>query len=293
MSCEDHGRVFSERRPRLVGIAYRVLGTLTDAEDAVQETWLRWERTELGGIDNVDAYLVRAVTNTSLNRLRSARTERERYVGPWLPEPVVTEAGPEGRAELDESVSLAMLVVLETLSPLERVAFVLHEVFGYRPDEVAVILDRSPAAVRQLTHRAREHVRARRPRFAEDAAARRRATEAFLTACTNGSVEALLAVLAPEVTLWTDGGAKVAAARRPLQGADVVARFLVGILRQAPSNLQVAVLELNGAPGFVASTDDIPIVAGVLESEHGLVGEIRLVRNPDKLRWLSSGTQMR
>lgn len=293
MSCEDHERVFVERRPRLLGIAYHILGTLTDAEDAVQETWLRWEHTELAGIDDVDAYLVRAVTNTSLNRLRSVRAERERYVGPWLPEPVVTEAGPEGRAELDDAVSLAMLVVLEALSPLERAAFVLHEVFGYRHDEAAVILDRSPAAVRQLTHRARQHVRARRPRFVEDPTARRRATEAFLAACTNGSVEALLAALAPEVTLWSDGGGKVSAARRPLQGADAVSRFVAGILRQAPSNLRVTVLELNGGPGFVASSNDSPIVAGVIESEHGLVRELRLVRNPDKLSWLTSSAQIR
>lgn len=289
MSCGDHERLFAERRSRLLGIAYRMLGSLADAEDAVQDTWSRWQRAGLDTVDNVDGYLTRAVTNTALNRLRAAQAERAIYDGPWLPEPVVTEPGPEEHAELVDALSMAMLVVLETLSPLERAAFVLHDVFGYAHDEVAAILDRSPAAVRQLVHRAREHVQARRPRFGDDAADQQRATEAFLAACRGGRLEPLLELLAPDVALWTDGGGKVAAARRPIHGADAVARFVHRIVGQAPPRMEVAVVQLNGRPGFIASVDGIPIVAGQVETDGGLVRELRLVANPDKLRSLAAG----
>jgi len=291
VSCADHQRLFAEHRSRLLGIAYRMLGSLADAEDTVQDTWTRWERAELDRVGNIDAYLTRAVANTALNRLRAARVERERYEGPWLPEPVVTEPGPEERAEMDDAVSLAMLVVLETLSPLERAAFVLHDVFGYSHDDVAGIVDRSPAAVRQLVHRAREHVRSRRPRFAGSGAERRRATEAFLTACRSGAVEPLLALLAPDVALWTDGGGKVPAARRPIHGPAAVARFLLGVVDRAPAQLEVTLVDLNGAPGFVATAAGRAVVAGQVETAGGLVSEVRLVANPDKLRLLDTGTR--
>ena len=283
MSTTAGAAMFEERRDLLLGIAYRMLGTMADAEDAVQDAWTGWSRVEPEAIANVDAYLVRAVTNASLNRLRSARARRESYVGPWLPEPVLTEPSPEDRTELADSVSMALLVVLDTLSPLERAVFVLHDVFGYGFDEIADMLDRSPAAVRQVASRARRHVHARRPRYPTERSARERATRAFLDACRSGSVDRLLAVLAPDVVLTADGGGKASAAGRPLAGADQVARFLVSAVRQGPPDAVATVEDVNGGPGLVVRADGAPVVVGVLEVDGDRVSEVRFVRNPDKL----------
>ncbi|MDP8938273.1 MAG: RNA polymerase sigma-70 factor [Actinomycetota bacterium] len=279
----DRTAMFEDRRGMLLGMAYRMLGTMADAEDAVQDVWGRWSRVDPESIENVDAYLVRAVTNASLNRLRSARARREGYVGPWLPEPVLTEPSPEERAELADSVSMALLVVLETLSPLERAVFVLHDVFGFTHEEVAGMLDRSPAAVRQLATRARAHVHARRPRYPSERSARERTTRAFLDACRSGSVDRLLAVLSPDVVLTTDGGGKATAAGRPLSGAERVARFLLGAVRQAPLDAVATVEDVNGGPGLVVRSGGSPVLVGVVELEGDRVREIRFVRNPDKL----------
>ena len=279
----DRATMFEERRSLLLGIAYRMLGTMTDAEDAVQDVWGSWSRVAPEAIENVDAYLVRAVTNASLNRLRSARALRESYVGPWLPEPVLTEPSPEERAELADSVSMALLVVLETLSPLERAVFVLHDVFGFPHEEMARMLDRSPGAVRQLASRARAHVKAGRPRYPSERSARERATRAFLDACRSGSVDRLVAVLSPDVVLTADGGGRATAAGRPVSGAERVARFLAGAVRQAPPGAVATVEDVNGGPGLVVRSDGSAVLVGVVEVEGDRVREIRFVRNPEKL----------
>jgi RNA polymerase sigma-70 factor (ECF subfamily) len=228
----------------------------------------------------------------------SARARRESYVGPWLPEPLLTgsspvaaapqEAQPEDAAELGEQVSLALLVVLETLSPAERAVFVLREVFGVSSAEVAAALNRSESAVRQMAHRAREHVHARQPRFDTDPREQRRVTERFLAAAVNGDVESLLAAMAPGVVLIADGGGKVTAARRPIVGADKVARFLAAVGPQGVDlpGLRVEVAEINGAPAVVAWTDEGPFMALQLVLVDGLVEQVLYVANPDKLAGL-------
>ena len=237
MECtppDTRDAVFTAHRARLVGVAYRLLGSVGDAEDVVQEAWLRWARVDTATVADPLAFLVRTVSRLALDRLRRIAARRETYVGPWLPEPVLTGGpdDPAAEAERASSVSMAMLVVLETLTPLERTVFVLHEAFAYSYAEIAEIVDRSPAAVRQLAHRAREHVAARRPRFAADPAVRRTATERFLRASLEGDLAALLELLAPDATLWADGGGKAKAPLRPIHGADKIARFFVGDQRR-------------------------------------------------------------
>jgi RNA polymerase sigma-70 factor (ECF subfamily) len=276
--------VFQEQRPVLFGIAYRMLASVADAEDILQDAWLTWSSVDVDSVGQPRAYLARTVTNLSINRLKSATAQRESYAGPWLPEPVVTPDDAEGQAEKAEAVSLAMLVVLETLSPLERAVFVLKDVFGFTFAEIAGILGRSEASVRQVGHRARSHVRARRPRYDAPAETRRRVTDEFLAACLGGDLNQMMKLLAPEVIAWTDGGGKIRAALRPLRGADNVARWILGTLRRqlpAPGARPVLV---NGDPGLLVTSAGIPdnIVAVDL-SHDGRIEAIRLIRNPDKL----------
>ncbi|MFD0329529.1 RNA polymerase sigma-70 factor [Streptacidiphilus monticola] len=251
---------FEEHRPVLFGIAYRMLGSVADAEDILQDAWLKWSAVDVDQVAQPRAYLARTVSNLSLNRLRSAAVQRESYVGPWLPEPLVT--APEdtaGDVEQAESVSLAMMVVLETLSPLERAVFVLKEVFGFSFGEIAEMLDRSEAAVRQVGSRARNHVQARRPRYDAPADTRRRVTEEFLAACMGGDLNQVMALLAPEVTAWTDGGGKIRAALRPLSGADKVARWILGVLQQPlPEPVEVHPILVNGNPGVLVTAAGSP-----------------------------------
>ena len=287
---------FTANRPRLVGVAYRMLGSVGDAEDVVQEAWLRWARVDPSTVDDPTAFLVRTVSRLALDRMRRVAARRETYVGPWLPEPVLTartDAGvedPAAEAERAASLSMAMLVVLETLSPLERTVFVLHEAFAYPYTEIADILDRSPAAVRQLAHRAREHVAARRPRFAPDPGLRRDATERFLRASVQGDLAALLELLAPDAVLWADGGGKVRAPRRPIQGADKIARFFVGIGDDAvPSGSTVEIVEVNGGPAAVLmGPSGAEAVLQLDLDDDGRVTDIRMVGNPDKLAGLAT-----
>jgi RNA polymerase sigma-70 factor (TIGR02957 family) len=289
---------FDRHRRLLFSVAYQMLGSVADAEDVVQDAWLRWSAADRGDVVDERAYLVRIVSRLALDRLDSARARRESYVGPWLPEPLLTgrapvasapqAADPEDAAELGEQVSLALLVVLETLSPAERAVFVLREAFGMSTAEVAAALGRSEAAVRQMTHRAREHVQARQPRFDTDRAAQREVTERFLAAAVGGDVETLLAAMAPGVVLIADGGGKVTAARRPIVGADKVARFLAAVGPQGAHlpGLRVEVSELNGAPAVVAWTDEGPFMALQLVLADGLVEQVLYVANPDKLAGL-------
>ncbi len=276
--------VFEEHRRTLFGIAYRMLGSVADAEDIVQEAWLRWSAVRTD-VDDPRAYLARTVTNLALNHLSKASVQREQYVGPWLPEPLVTEPDRTSDVEQAESVSLAMLVVMETLSPLERAVFVLKEVFGFPYAEIARALDRSEASVRQVGHRARSHVQARRPRYAS-ADEVREVTERFLEASVGGDLNRMLELLAPDVTAWTDGGGKVQAARRPLHGPDHVARWLLGVLNRLEGELSVRFADVNGRPGIVMLIDGKPDAVGVLEVVDGRISELRLVRNPDKLHGL-------
>ncbi|MFD2090254.1 RNA polymerase sigma factor SigJ [Blastococcus deserti] len=291
--------VFDRHRRLLFTVAYQMLGSVADAEDTVQDAWLRWSAADRTGVADPRTYLVQITTRLALDRLRSARTRRETYVGPWLPEPLLTGAGPVASAppepdpdecaELGEQVSLALLVVLETLSPAERAVFVLREVFGLPVAEVAAALGRSEAAVRQLAHRARSHVDARRPRFDTDRQAQQEVTERFFAACAGGDVEALLAVLAPDVVLISDGGGKARAALRPIVGAEKVARFAAAIAAQGAAipDLRIEIVEVNGCPGIVARVDGAPFVAVSLVVADGIVQQVLVVRNPDKLTGLA------
>ncbi|HUL27904.1 MAG TPA: RNA polymerase sigma-70 factor [Streptosporangiaceae bacterium] len=288
-------QVFEANRELLFAVAYRMLGTVADAEDAVQDAWLRWSAAPRCDIAEPRAYLARTVTNIALNRLRSARARREAYVGSWLPEPLLT-SGPDAadRAELAESVSLAMLVVLESLTPEERAVFVLHEVFGFPHAEIAAAIGRSDASVRQLMHRAREHVQARRPRFDVDAGQQREVTQRFLAAAAGGDIDQLMAVLAPDVTLIPDGGGKAQAPRRPITGAAKVARFLAAISGRPymgidPSDMTLELAEINGALGALITAGGKPITAVTTVVAGGQITAIQLVTNPDKLRGITAG----
>jgi RNA polymerase sigma-70 factor (TIGR02957 family) len=290
--------VFEEHRGLLFGVAYRMLGTAADAEDVVQDAWLRWSGADRTGVSDPRAYLVRIATNLALDRLRSAWAQRESYVGPWLPEPMLTTSDAAEDVEMAESVSMAMLVVLETLTPLERAVFVLREVFGFSYGEIARALDRSEASVRQLAHRSREHVQARRPRFEPSREQRRLATQRFLDATLGGDINALMEVLAPDVTLWTDGGGKVRAALRTIEGADKVARWLhaaVGRPYQGvdPADMTLETAELNGVPGLVLRGPAGPLSAFTVEVDGaGQVTAIHAVVNPDKLRAVAEGREL-
>jgi len=281
---------FQEHRPELFGIAYRMLGSVADAEDILQDAWLRWSSVDANRVRQPRAYLARTVTNLSLNKLQSAAVRRETYVGPWLPEPLVTaEEDAAHEAEQNEAVSLAMLVVLETLSPLERAVFILKEVFGFSYGEIAGMLDRNETAVRQVGTRARSHVQARRPRYDAPADTRRRVTDEFLAACLGGDISHVMELLAPDVTAWTDGGGKVRAALRPLHGADKVARWILGVLAGQPPGVRVSPVLVNGEPGLVVTAaGSLDTVVAVDLNAGGQIGAIRLIRNPDKLRHITT-----
>jgi RNA polymerase sigma-70 factor (TIGR02957 family) len=272
---------FVVHRGLLFTVAYEMLGSTADAEDVLQESWLRWSEAKQDEVRDPRAYLVRIVTRQSLNRLRTLQRQRESYVGPWLPEPLVTTPDVLEDVELAESVSFAMLLVLETLSPLERAAFVLREVFGFEYDEIADATDRSPAAVRQLVARARNHVQARRPRF-ERPAEVEEITARFLLAAQSGEIQQLLDVLAPDVVLLSDGGGKKQAALHPLHGADKVARWLLGVMRKTPVG-EARWVVANGQVAVLLYVDGELDSVGTLYSAEGKVTEIYLVRNPDKL----------
>ncbi|MGP3971784.1 RNA polymerase sigma-70 factor [Streptomyces sp. 6N223] len=280
-------RAFEEHRGRLFGIAYRMLGSVADAEDVVQDAWLKWSQAaqaaQAGEIAHPGAYLARTVTNLSLSRLSSAAVQRERYVGPWLPEPLVSAPDVAEEVEQAESVSLAMLVVLESLSPLERAVFVLREVFGYAYPEIAEALGRSEPAVRQLAHRARSHVAARRPRFDTSAEEQRRVTEEFLAACVGGDMGRMLELLAPDVVLWADGGGKAQAALRPVRGADKVARWALGVTSRLV-DVGMWRASVNGRPGMVLTLGGRLDTVASVEVVDGRIAAIHFVRNPDKLR---------
>ncbi|MFE6096114.1 RNA polymerase sigma-70 factor [Streptomyces massasporeus] len=293
MTTETATDVFEAHRPVLLGVAYRMLGRVADAEDVVQEAWLRWSGAAREDVREPRGYLVRITTRLAIDRLRQIKARGETYVGPWLPEPYVTDFGatvPDTaeRAVLADSVSVAVLVVLESLSPLERAVFVLREAFAFPYADIAAMLDRGEPAVRQLAGRARKHVEERRPRYEVDPAQRRDLTERFLAAAADGDLEGLMALLAPEVRLVGDSGGKSQAPLRVLQTADKVGRFLVGVAQKSLPGLSVRFLELNGGPAVLILSGGEPDSVVQLDVADGSVQSVYIVRNPDKLRSLAA-----
>ncbi|MFD5121470.1 RNA polymerase sigma-70 factor [Streptomyces sp. NPDC058385] len=292
MATDTVTEVFEEHRPVLMGVAYRMLGRVADAEDVVQDAWLRWAQADRDEVREPRAYLVRVATRLAIDRLRQAQVRREAYVGPWLPEPLVTDFGPTApdtaeAAVLAESVSLAVLVVLESLSPLERAVFVLREAFGFPFAEIATTLDRSESAVRQLAGRARKHVDERRPRFDVDPVEQRDLTERFLAAATGGDLEGLMTLLAPDARLVGDSGGKSKAPLRVIESADKVGRFLLGVAKGGAAELTFRILELNAGPAVLVLVDGKPDSVFQVDVADGRVQCVYIVRNPDKLASLA------
>ncbi len=281
---------FITHRSLLFTVAYEMLGSAADAEDVVQETWLRWVQVDQAEIDAPRAYLVRMVTRQALNRIRSVSRRREEYVGEWLPEPVVTSPDVADDFELAENVSIAMLTVLETLGPVERAVFVLREVFETPYEEIAAAVDKTPTAVRQIARRSRDHVAARRPRMQVDRAEQLAVVERFMTAIATGDVQGLLDVLAPDVVAIADGGGIVPAARRPIVGADKLAALLP-VLANTPGFVATTVW-LNGMPGVRVDVD-IATTAMSLVIEDGRITRIYAINNPRKLSGLETVTDLR
>ncbi|MDQ0894965.1 RNA polymerase sigma-70 factor [Agromyces ramosus] len=284
---------FVTHRSLLFTVAYEMLGSAADAEDVLQESWLRWADAAQEQVRDPRAYLVRIVTRQALNHLRTVSRRRESYVGEWLPEPLLTMPDVADDVELAESVSIAMLTVLETLGPTERAVFVLREVFDVPYDEIAVAVDKSPAAVRQIAHRAKDHVAARRPRMEVERSEHAEAVERFVAALNTGDVQGLMDVLAPDVVSVADGGGKVrGAALRPIIGADRIARYLVGGLAKYPGRYFAAPAWVNGQPGIRVELDGR--MAGVvsLSVEHGRITRIYSMANPEKLGWMGAAAEL-
>ncbi len=280
---------FAAERGRLVGVAYRVTGSRTEAEDVVQDAWLRWQRTDQAAVACPAAWLTTVTSRLALDRLTSARSRREAYVGPWLPEPVATDPGPADRAELAESLSIGFLAVLERLGPVERVVFLLADVFSVPFDEIAEVVDRSPAACRQVASRARRRVQQDRPRFHPTDAEARRVTEAFLGAVGAGDIDGVTALLAPDVVTTSDGGPDHHAARRPVVGPDRVARFLVNLARRAlRPGVTLSPADLNGQPGLIVEEDGRTVLALACSVVDGRVDRIWAVVNPEKTASLAA-----
>jgi RNA polymerase sigma-70 factor (ECF subfamily) len=303
MSCRPyHGvvagdvAVFSEHRRLLLGVAYRMLGSMADAEDVVQEAWLRWSTVDESTVVDSKSFLVTTVSRLAIDWSRKLKAQRKIYPGEWLPEPVSTEPGAGERAELADSVEFAMLVVLETLSPLERAVFVLREAFELPYSEIAEVIGREDAATRQLAKRAREHVAARRPRFEVDRQRRREVTELFLAAAVHGDLGALTDLFVSDVELVSDSGGKAKAPLRVIQGADKVGRFLSAIANEEAAQAFMAsigaapakefafeIADVNAAPALVVYADGRPINVLAFVVEQGLIKTIYLVTNPEKL----------
>ena len=292
---------FEPYRRRLLGLAYRMLGSMADAEDAVQETYLRWHKADRDRVSDPRAFLMTTTTRICLDMLDSARARREEYVGPWLPEPVLDTAAlaPDSRTELAEDLSIALLLTLDRLSPLERAAFLLHDVFDFSFSEVAAALDRSDAACRQLAARARAHVRAVRPRGTaapsrsdQIDAKHAQLMSAFLAATRSGDLAALTRLLASDVRVVSDGGGKVPAALTVLDGADQVARFVVEAARKRAGSwwreeFRVRFATVNGLPGVIVDSPAGPVQTAAFDIDGDVIRALYVVRNPDKLRHLA------
>lgn len=288
---DEHAERFTHLRPLLFTIAYEILGSATEADDVLQESYLRWADVDLATVNDTKSYLAQIVTRQALNTLRAQSRRREDYIGPWLPEPLLLEPkDASADVVLAESVSMAMLVVLETLSPDERAVFVLREVFGFSHDEIASMVDKSPTAVRQIAHRAREHVQARRKRFEPvDPRTSTEITTRFFAAASTGDVDGLLEMLSSDVVWTADSDGKVSAARRPVTGAEKVAKLIVGLVRVAGESGRVEPAMYNNAPALKLYLGDHFEGVITVEITDGLISHFYAMRNPEKL----SGTEIR
>jgi RNA polymerase sigma-70 factor (ECF subfamily) len=285
--ADQRAASFEAHRRYLVGLAYRMLGSLAEAEDAVQEAYLRWHRADIAAIDDPRAFLAKVVTRLCLDHLKSARVRRESYVGPWLPEPVLDTAAldAESASEYAHDLSMALMLTLERLSPLERAAFLLHDVFDMPFAEIAEALGRDAAACRQLAARARTHVRAARPRFAPAPEEGARLADAFRRAVRSGDVAAMTQLLAGDAVLYTDGGGKRIAALNPIHGADKIARFFAGIVGKARDleAWRVRAAPINGLPGFIYAEPDGALQIAAFDIRDDRIAAVYLVLNPEKL----------
>lgn len=283
----DRLEIFNEHRRLLFSLAYRMLGAVADAEDIVQEAYLRWQTASEEEVRAPKAYLSTIVTNLCINQLQSARRRREEYIGPWLPEPLITDENldPMRNIQMADSLSMAFMILLESLSPTERACFLLREVFDYDYEEVARMVGKSEANCRQMVSRARQHVRERRTRFDVSNEMQSRLTEQFMKACASGDLQGLMSILAEDVSVTSDGGGKVTAARKPIHGADRVARFLTGLVNKAGTErISVRPTEVNGQPGFITYLDGHLINVVALDIADDRIRDIYIVVNPDKLR---------
>jgi RNA polymerase sigma-70 factor, ECF subfamily len=289
----EHAERFTLLRPLLFTIAYEILGSATEADDVLQDSYLRWAAVDLAGVRDTKSYLAQLVTRQALNALRADARRREDYVGPWLPEPLLLDdQDPSADVVLAESVSMAMLVLLETLSPDERAVFVLREVFGFDYGEIAEAVGKPAPTVRQVAHRAREHVRARRKRFdGVDPERNAEITAQFLTTAASGDVQALMAMLAPDATWTADSGGKVSAARRPVVGAERVARAIVGLMRKTGerwATLRVEMVTCNSAPAVLLYYNEQLEMVITVEIVEDKITNFYVMRNPDKLTTLAA-----
>lgn len=289
MDTAEAAAEFEELRPRLVGVAYGLLGTVAEAEDAVQEAWLRLQRSDLDSIRDVTGWLVTTTSRIALDMLRRARTRREEYVGPWLPEPVENAPDPADYVGLADSVSWAMLVVLETLTPAERAAFVLHDVFGLSFDDVGQALGRAPAACRKLASRARNHVEARQPRYDVDPRAHREVVEAFGRAASTGDLDGLLGLLAPDAVLTSDGGGIAQALPKPVHGGPEIARFFADVASGRPGMAMRSSM-VNGSPALLVFEQGHVGSVLALGIRDGRITTIDAIRNPHKFHGLRTLT---
>jgi RNA polymerase sigma-70 factor, ECF subfamily len=287
---------FESYRPMLFSIAYRMLGSAMEAEDMVQDTFLRYQATPPDSIRSLKNFLGTVITRLCLNHLNSARMQRETYIGPWLPEPVLTEAtpwlvSPAAHASQSESISMAFLVLLESLTPDERAVFLLREVFDYEYEEIAHILGKEPATCRQLLSRAKKHVAEHRPRFTSTPEEQRQIVGRFMEAVVGGELDGLMNLLAEDVTLWADGGGKVrGAATHPIHGRNPVASFILASPRFAQGQrLTYEITEINGEPGIILRGDEGLTVVMSMEVAGGRIQQMRFVANPEKLKGLQSG----
>lgn len=285
-----HESLFAEHRAFLYSIAYRMLGSAADAEDLVQDLYLRWSETPVESVEAPKAYLASAITRLCMNHLRSARVRREAYVGPWLPEPLLTSGSPDP-AELAESLTLAFLVLLESLSPVERAVFLLSEVFGYDAEEIAGMVEKSPANCRQILHRARGAVAERKHRYAVPKASVEPLLRSFGEAVYGGDISGLLSMLHENAVVWTDGGGKAPAALNPIRGADRCARFLIGAAAKGGARLHTVPAEINRQPGFVNYLGGEIVSTLVFDIADDKILAIYITVNPDKLRNLKEAQE--
>ena len=285
--------LFDRNRGRLFGIAYRMLGTRDDAEDILQEAYVRWHKADTDEIDTPEAWLVTVVTRLSIDRLRKASTQRETYLGPWLPEPIVTAPSPHEAAELASDLSIAFLAMLERLSPTERAVFLLHDIFDREYEEIARITRKTESAVRQMIHRARERVRSGRRRFKPTPAEHRNLIEKFSAAAYAGDEKTLLTLFAPDIALISDGGGKVTAARKIVLGVAKIVRLFTVAFPPVREHVTVEIVGINGETGVIESYDGTPFAVTTAEFENDKIARLYRVMNPDKLRSIRKSIAVR